>query len=312
MSQKTITIISVTGHQDYAQGSAYAIMRSYIELQKKLPVENLKCVLVSPQMPEDCPDYITFVPCKPFSYLEYNYFVLYGIEQLIETDFALIVQNDGFVLNGDNWQDEFFEYDYIGAPIPILFQFTENEIIKLGKGAWQEHFNAIPSDCVEAQNGGFSLRSKKLLGALRALGIGWEVIAPNYFDHIPLEFTYAFHTHHEDIYLCIMKRQVLEEYGIKFAPTRLAMQFAVEDFGVHQTYELDPSVIFGIHTMNFFTAIGTNHVYMSKPAQCIGKDLMTNSLGMMLLTNNVEIFVPKSFFEEQSDTDFEEYENEKN
>ncbi|MDM3825391.1 DUF5672 family protein, partial [Proteus mirabilis] len=61
-------------------------------------------------------------PCRPFGYLEYNLFVLYQLMYYIETDYCLIVQNDGWVLNGQNWQDAYREYDYIGAPLPILLE----------------------------------------------------------------------------------------------------------------------------------------------------------------------------------------------
>ena len=52
----------------------------------------------------------------------------------------LIIQHDGFILNHKAWDNEFLNYDYIGAPV----YWMGNKLIEVG-------------------NGGFSLRSKKLL-----------------------------------------------------------------------------------------------------------------------------------------------------
>lgn len=70
----------------------------------------------------------------------YSYFCLKELPKYIETDFCLVVQHDGFIINPDMWSDKFMEYDYIGAPWP------DNFANRVG-------------------NGGFSLRSKKFLQA---------------------------------------------------------------------------------------------------------------------------------------------------
>jgi ADP-heptose:LPS heptosyltransferase len=57
------------------------------------------------------------------------------------TDYVLVIQADGYVLNGKSWLPEFLEYDYVGSP-------------------W------LYSDGKNVGNGGFSLRSKKLQHAL--------------------------------------------------------------------------------------------------------------------------------------------------
>lgn len=70
----------------------------------------------------------------------YSNFCLRELPKYIETDFCLIVQHDGFIINPGVWTDEFFKYDYIGAPWP------------------DDYVNRVG-------NGGFSLRSKKFLTA---------------------------------------------------------------------------------------------------------------------------------------------------
>ena len=81
---------------------------------------------------------------------DYSRFVLHNLADHIDTDHVLVVQWDGFVRDGRCWQDEFLAYDYIGAVWP---QFEDD---------WK------------VGNGGFSLRSKKLLEATRLIRDGAE------------------------------------------------------------------------------------------------------------------------------------------
>lgn len=68
---------------------------------------------------------------------EYCIFVLKKLNNYIDTKYCILFQHDGFILNPNAWSNEFYSYDYIGAPWPFLGD-------KVG-------------------NGGFSFRSKKLL-----------------------------------------------------------------------------------------------------------------------------------------------------
>jgi hypothetical protein len=72
---------------------------------------------------------------NPLNYFEYNLFLLKHLHEYIETEYCLLVQNDGYILNGNLWNDDFLSYDFIGAP------------------CWGG----------QVGNGGFSLRSIKLL-----------------------------------------------------------------------------------------------------------------------------------------------------
>lgn len=73
---------------------------------------------------------------------DYSDFCLYEISKHFNTDYVLIFQDDGFILNPDLWSDEFYNYDYIGAPWPNYMDWNGTEY-RVG-------------------NGGFSLRSKAL------------------------------------------------------------------------------------------------------------------------------------------------------
>jgi hypothetical protein len=103
------------------------------------------------------------------------------MHKYVDTSHALIVQYDGYVLNGAAWSDEFLKYDYIGA----LFN---------------------PAGIVG--NGGFSLRSKRLM----------EIVARQDWQDF----------HPEDSCICIRHREFLEKCGLKFAPPEVAKRFAVE------------------------------------------------------------------------------------
>ena len=119
----------------------------------------------------------------------------------VETERILHVHWDGFVVDPGAWTDEFLDYDYIGAVWP-----------------WLEEWKRVG-------NGGFSLRSRRLLEALRD---------PRIVETRP-----------EDVAICRTYRPLLEErYGIRFAPEEIANLFSVEHgwsprhFGFHGTFHL--------------------------------------------------------------------------
>jgi hypothetical protein len=135
------------------------------------------------------------------SHLEYSRFMLRDLCRFVSTSHVLCVQWDGYVLDAKAWDPSFLEYDYVGA-------------------AWP-HF----SDGHDVGNGGFSLRSRRLLDACVVLGVTG---AP------------------EDVAICRTFRPALErEHGIRFAPAALARRFAYErfapcggEFGFHGAFNL--------------------------------------------------------------------------
>jgi hypothetical protein len=69
---------------------------------------------------------------------DYSVFILNKLWEYITTDFVLITQHDGYVLNGNAFDEKLYDYDYAGA-------------------IWPE------KDGLTNGNGGFSWRSKRLL-----------------------------------------------------------------------------------------------------------------------------------------------------
>lgn len=134
--------------------------------------------------------------------VEYNQFMLKDLNNHIDTDYVLVIQYDGFIINGHYWSSDFLKYDYIGAPWPFHNRY-------------------------QVGNGGFSLRSKKLLESCLDKNI--ELVENN------TEFL-------EDDTICRYYRSYLElKYNINFAPIDIATKFSYE----HGTQI--PSQLFGFH-----------------------------------------------------------------
>lgn len=129
---------------------------------------------------------------------EYSRFLMKQLADYIPTKYLLIIQHDGFVLNPHAWDDDWRQYDYIGAP-------------------WEWY-----TDGKNVGNGGFSFRSKKIMQ-----------ITANDKGIIPMnELGVTFHEE-EDHCICRIYRDYLEnEYKMKFAPIEVARKFAIEGWKV--------------------------------------------------------------------------------
>ena len=136
----------------------------------------------------------------------YSHFMLHDLADHLQTDHVLVVQWDGFILNPQCWDERFLDFDYIGAPWP---QFDDGH---------------------DVGNGGFSLRSKRLLEACRD-----ERLVSG---------------HPEDVAIARTNRPRLEtEHGIRFAPRHVAERFAFErgqatgpTFGFHGVFNMIDSL----------------------------------------------------------------------
>ncbi len=138
---------------------------------------------------------IQVIKIPKLDYNGYNEFVAMKLWHYIGADYCLLVQNDGYIKDGTLWDEGFLRYDYIGAPWPPETHFKDGIEIRVG-------------------NGGFSLRSRKLLRTPTALGLEFS----DYDTCFP----------HEDGFLCVHNRFALENYGIKFAPVEVAARFSTE------------------------------------------------------------------------------------
>ncbi len=128
---------------------------------------------------------------------EYSKFCIKDLVRYIDTEYVLVIQYDGFVLNAEAWSQEFLRYDYIGAVWPV--------------GPWGG--DDFPEELYGTDvvgNGGFSLRSKKFLEISSQLFNAGKL--PNYQP--------------EDVAVCVWYRDVLEKEGVIFAPVSIARIFS--------------------------------------------------------------------------------------
>lgn len=127
----------------------------------------------------------------------YSTFMLRGLLPYVTTPHVLVVQWDGYVLDAGQWDPSFLQYDYIGA---LLHGFPANRMVG---------------------NGGFSLRSRRLLEAMQdpEMAIG----SP------------------EDTCICHTNRERLEAvHDIRIAPSDIAARFSYERI-------MSPGATFGFH-----------------------------------------------------------------
>ena len=115
---------------------------------------------------------------------KYSEFCVKELYKYVDTKYCILIQWDGFIIGDTStWKDEFLNYDYIGAP------WWYNDGMNVG-------------------NGGFSLRSKRILEEVSKIAVG------NY--------------HPEDNVYCRNYFSLLKEKGIIYAPEELATFFSIE------------------------------------------------------------------------------------
>ena len=137
------------------------------------------------------------------SLVEYSRFIIKELNSFIETEFCLVTQGDGFIINPQLWSEEFLNYDYIGAP------WRKNSHLVNSQG---QTVDILDLNKNRVGNGGFSLRSKKLL----------EVCSQLDFDHIKTSSL------SEDLIICHYFYDWFTAKSIKFAPLEVAIKFSCE------------------------------------------------------------------------------------
>lgn len=128
-----ITVI-IADTKNYGR-AAYAIVKT---LEQIKPAKTIWLTDIDYNHPGV--EVIKILPIR--SKAEYSKIIVKDLYKYITTSHCLVIQHDGYVINGDSWNQEFLNYDYIGAP-------------------W-----LYPDEDRNVGNGGFSLRSKALQSAL--------------------------------------------------------------------------------------------------------------------------------------------------
>ena len=197
----SVTIVAVATQDTYAAVKALDYSQSSIVFADALLVSNKKFGSAKPYR---------HVSIDPFDNVgEWGRFIVFNLVDHINTEYILLIHEDGFVVNPQSWDDSWLGYDFIGSPFPlpkdpISYRDSTGRIIRVG--------NSV------------SLRSRRLLDAPRKLGLRWE----NFDGNFP----------HEDGFLCVQHRRALETYGIKYAPLEIAARFGREtNLPEHQDIE---------------------------------------------------------------------------
>ena len=153
--------------------------------------------IVSDVRPDHLPEGITYEYTDRMSNIDdWNFSIIYKLGEHVDTEFAILIHEDGFVVNPESWDDKFLEYDYIGAPwfLPsdsFSFRDINGEIIRVG--------NSV------------GLRSKRLIDLPVKLNLEWK----------------SFHGYYnEDGYICVNYRHKYIENGMTFADLDVAKSFA--------------------------------------------------------------------------------------
>ena len=128
----------------------------------------------------------------------WNKAIIYELHNHIQTDFALLIHGDGYIINPRLWNNAWLEFDFIGAPWPspkddYSYRTPLGEVVRVG--------NSV------------SLRSRKILTLPSVLGLDWR----SYYGNT-----------NEDGFLCVHNRDILVKNGCKFAPLEIAVHFSKE------------------------------------------------------------------------------------
>jgi len=124
-----------------------------------------KMLLLSDTMPSNITKDIEWIKIpKINSIIESCIFSFYYMNGFIQTDFVMGIQSDGFIINPHLWEDEFFKYDFIGAPWPELEM--ENRI----------------------GNCGFAMRSKRFIELSQQIDWDWETPDDVFLNKINYDF----------------------------------------------------------------------------------------------------------------------------
>lgn len=170
-------------------------------VERLIHAANISCkgiefgaVKILSHLPSDDPRVIKIRPL--LSSKDYSQFVLKEIVNYVDTEYMIIFQHDGFPIRPEAWSEDFLKYDMVGA-------------------SWKFRLEK------RTANGGFSLRSRKMMEAIRdddAIYLQNDNIITNYAEDHVLFFIY---------------REYLEEkHGVKIAPEELCDRFSIEAWGV--------------------------------------------------------------------------------
>jgi len=145
--------------------------------------------------------------------------IVYDMHKYVDTDFALLIHENGFVVNPESWDDDWLNYDFVGAPWPlpsdpVSYRDVYGNIVRVG--------NSV------------SIRSKRLMELPSKLDMEWK----EYYGN-----------HHEDGFICCHNRHLFEGRGMSFAPLEVAKWFGRE-LEMPENADVDKPFVFHRNKVN--------------------------------------------------------------
>jgi hypothetical protein len=181
----------------YSSHDVDATIASMVKCMGKMDFGAVK--LLSHEKPANLPNGIIYENAPLInSFEDYSRYMFLELGRHVDTSHVLVVQYDSCISHPELWKDEWLNFDYAGAVWPVVennYLTDEGERVRVG-------------------NGGFSLRSKKLLDAPKTLGLN-------------LEERQGFYN--EDGNCAIYHRTKMLNYGIKYMPIEEACIFSHEN-----------------------------------------------------------------------------------
>lgn len=147
---------------------------------------------------------------------QWNHEIVYRLGRYVDTDYAILVHPDGFIVHPENWRSEFLDYDYVGSPWPYpvddySYRDINGEIIRVG--------NSV------------SLRSKRLMDLAPEKNLEWR----------------SWHGfYNEDGYICVNQRHHYLNAGMNFAPIEVAKFFGRE-WDIPESMDVEEPFLFHGH-----------------------------------------------------------------
>jgi hypothetical protein len=155
--------------------------------------------IISHKRPDILPDGIVYEQGREIKHInDFNEYMFKNLGNHVETSHCLYVQHHAYIIHKEVWSDEWLQYDWIGSPwrlIPNTYIANNGEVVQVG-------------------NGGFSLRSAKIMNLPKQKG--WYLREEQGWQN-------------EDGQCCCYWRKEMLENGVKYAPVEVAAKFAYEN-----------------------------------------------------------------------------------
>ena len=204
-----VTLVSVTGvNVDAAQRALQQSMQG---------LRFARVLLISSDPPSVSDPDIERIAIPAMTLAGYSRFILHELHRHIDSAHVLVVQADGYVLNPGRWDPAWLGYDYVGAPWPAIAELDGRRVPLANR----------------VGNGGFSLRSRRLL----------QLVAAEDSSHVGPVFA------SEDLFTCFVLYDKLVAAGMRFPTPQVAARFSIETPGA--TFGQTLRTSFGFHGRHF-------------------------------------------------------------